>query len=170
MSRLRRPFLYDRYIFVMVDLLKSRVKLEDADYERLAVSLVRMRAKLGFVLTAWFFLPDPAMAGHAIIYPPYPLTISRAFSAVKVSSTAAVNRRRREAGVSCGKVASLLPPCGIRSSFRPRTASTEYLCGGAASRSPDRERLCGKRGVYPPESGATPAGEAARGMERVQLS
>ena len=98
MSRLRRPFLYDRYIFVTVDLLKSRAKLEDADYGRLAVSLARMRTKLGFVLTAWVFLPDPAMAGHGHYLPPYPLTISRVFSAVKVSSTTAVKRRRREAG------------------------------------------------------------------------
>ena len=28
MSRLRRPFLYDRYIFVTVKLLPSRAKLE----------------------------------------------------------------------------------------------------------------------------------------------
>ena len=67
MSRLRRPFLYDRYIFVTVKLLPSRALLETGDYQRLAISLTRMRRKHGFAITAWVFLPDH---GHAIIYPP----------------------------------------------------------------------------------------------------
>jgi REP element-mobilizing transposase RayT len=32
-----------------------------------------MRQKRGFLLTAWVFLPDH---WHAILYPPYPLTIA----------------------------------------------------------------------------------------------
>jgi len=95
MSRLRRPFLYDRYIFVTVKLLPSRADLEDPDYERLAGSLTRMRRKHGFAITAWVFLPDH---WHAIIYPPYPLTISTVFKAVKVSSMIGINVRRRERG------------------------------------------------------------------------
>ena len=66
MSRLRRPFLYDRYIFVTVKLLPSRGKLQERDYSRLAIALARMRQKQRFVLTAWVFLPDH---WHAIIYP-----------------------------------------------------------------------------------------------------
>ena len=95
MSRLRRPFLYDRYIFVTVKLLPSRADLETGDYERLAISLARMRQKHGFAITAWVFLPDH---WHAIIYPPYPLTISTVFQAVKVSSMIGINVRRRERG------------------------------------------------------------------------
>jgi len=95
MSRLRRPFLYDRYIFVTVKLLPSRAKLETPDYERLGASLARMRQKHSFALTAWVFLPDH---WHAIIYPPYPLTISTVFKAVKVSSMIGINLRRRERG------------------------------------------------------------------------
>ena len=95
MSRLRRPFLYDRYIFVTVDLLKARGKLRDTDFERLAHALTRMRRQHGFVLTAWVFLPDH---WHAIIYPPHPLTISRVFQAVKVSSMILINLGRRESG------------------------------------------------------------------------
>ena len=95
MSRLRRPFLYDRYIFVTVRLLPSRADLETGDYERLAISLARMRQKHGFAITAWVFLPDH---WHAIIYPPYPLTISTVFQAVKVSSMTGINVRRRERG------------------------------------------------------------------------
>ena len=67
MSRLRRPFLYDRYIFVTVNLLRSRRKLEERDLGWLAIALARMRQKQRFALTAWVFPPDPAAAGHAII-------------------------------------------------------------------------------------------------------
>ncbi len=95
MSRLRRPFLYDRYFFVTVALLKSRRRLHDPDFERLAYALARMRRKYAFLLTAWVFLPDH---WHAIIYPPYPLTISRVLQAVKVSSIIAINVRLGESG------------------------------------------------------------------------
>src|SRR5579863_6570705 len=95
MSRLRRPFLYDSYIFVTVKLLPSRSKLEERDYSRLAVALTRMRQKRGFAITAWVFLPDH---WHAIIYPPYPLTIGQAMSAIKVSSMVAINHGRHEKG------------------------------------------------------------------------
>jgi len=95
MSRLRRPFLYDRYLFVTVDLLRSRSNLEERDYKGLAIALARMREKHRFALTAWVFLPDH---WHAIIYPPHPLSISRAMSAVKVSSMIAINHGRQEEG------------------------------------------------------------------------
>jgi len=95
MSRLRRPFLYDRYISVTVDLLRGRGKLEERDFGRLATSLARMRQKHRFTLTAWVFLPDH---WHAIIYPPHPVSISQAISAVKVSSMIAINHGRRENG------------------------------------------------------------------------
>ena len=54
-----------------------------------------MRRKHGFAITVWVFLPDH---WHAIIYPPYPLTISTVFRAVKVSSMIGINVRRRERG------------------------------------------------------------------------
>ncbi|MGO8736270.1 MAG: REP-associated tyrosine transposase [Terriglobia bacterium] len=95
MSRLRRPFLYDRYMFVTVKLLPSRRKLEEPDYARLAIALARMRLKNKFALTAWVFLSDH---WHAIIYPPHPLSIAQAMSAIKVSSTVAINRGRHEKG------------------------------------------------------------------------
>jgi len=48
MSRLRRPFLYDRYVFVTVDLLRGRGKLQEPDFGRLAIALARMREKQRF--------------------------------------------------------------------------------------------------------------------------
>jgi len=95
MSRLRRPFLYDRYFFVTVKLLPRRAILQDQDFKLLAGSLARMRRKHGFVLTAWVFLPDH---WHAIIYPRYPLSISRVLKAVKVSSMISINLTREIGG------------------------------------------------------------------------
>ena len=77
MPRLRRPFLYDRYFFVSVNLLRSRRKLEERDFVRWAIALARMRQKQRFRLTAWVFLPEPAAAGHAIIYPAHTLSQGR---------------------------------------------------------------------------------------------
>jgi len=75
---------------VTVCLLKTRRRPFDPDFERVAYAMARMRRRHGFLLTAWVFLPDH---GHAILYPPYPLSISRALKAIKVSSTTAVNVR-----------------------------------------------------------------------------
>jgi len=41
MSRLRRPFLSDRYFFLTVNLLRGRNPLEEGDFERLALALDR---------------------------------------------------------------------------------------------------------------------------------
>jgi len=89
------PLPLRRYFFVTVALLKSRRRLHEPDFERLAYAPARMRRKHGFLLTGWVFLPDH---WHAIIYPPYPLSISRVFQAVKVSSMVAINVRLGEAG------------------------------------------------------------------------
>jgi len=94
-SRLRRPYLYDRFFFVTANLLRSRTKLKESDFARLAVSFSRTRQKHGFMFTAWVFLPDH---WHVVIHPPYPLTISTVLKALKVSSTISINLRRREAG------------------------------------------------------------------------
>ena len=95
MSRLRRPFLYDRYFFVTVNLVPRRAILQGQDYQLLGRSLAGMRRKHGFLLTAWVFLPDH---WHAIIYPRYPLSISRVFKAVKTSSMVSINLARGTRG------------------------------------------------------------------------
>ncbi len=95
MSRLRRLFLSDRYFFETTRLEEARIELGDADFKLLARALERVRARHRFTLTAWVFLPDH---WHAILYPPFPLTISKVMKAVKVSSMRLVNRRRGERG------------------------------------------------------------------------
>jgi len=93
MSRLRRPFLSDRYFFVTVRLLKVRARLQEADFQLMAVAFNRTRRQHPFYLTAWVFLPDH---WHAICAPVYPRTISLLMKSFKNSSTILINRRRGE--------------------------------------------------------------------------
>jgi|SRR6516165_6507902 hypothetical protein len=46
MSRLRGPFLYDRYFFMTVKLLPRRAILQDQDFKLLASSLAAAEARL----------------------------------------------------------------------------------------------------------------------------
>ena len=94
-SRLRRPFLSDRFFFITVRLLERRRKLDDADFERLALSIRRARAEHPFFLTAWVFLPSH---WHTIFAPQYPLTISEVMKSIKDSSTTLINGGRYASG------------------------------------------------------------------------
>ena len=87
-SRLRRPFLSDRFFFVTVRLIKRRCEFDDADFERLALAIRRARALHPFFLTAWVFLPDH---WHAIFAPQNRLTISEMIKFIKNSSTTLIN-------------------------------------------------------------------------------
>ena len=49
--------------------------------------------------TAWVFLPDPAAAGHAIIFPRFPVTISRLMESIEVGSSLRINAGRGERGL-----------------------------------------------------------------------
>ncbi|MCL5005607.1 MAG: transposase [Acidobacteria bacterium] len=95
MSRLRRPFLSDRYFFITVRLLRRREKMTDADFVLLAQAFNRVRSLHPLLLTAWVFLPDH---WHAICAPRHPVTISLVVKSVKQSSTMAINRRRAAPG------------------------------------------------------------------------
>ncbi len=94
-SRLRRPFLSDRYIFITVRLLRRRAKLTEPDFSLLARAFNRARALHPFYLTAWVLLPDH---WHAICEPIHPVTISLAMKSAKSSSMIAINRRRAASG------------------------------------------------------------------------
>jgi putative transposase len=94
-SKLRRPFLSDRYFFITVRLLNRRIKLAEPDFALLARAFNRARALHSFYLTAWDFLPDH---WHCICAPVYPATISLAMKSVKESSMRAINRRRGAQG------------------------------------------------------------------------
>ena len=54
------------------------------------------RKKHRFLLTAWVFPPDHI---HAILYPPFPLTLSRVMESIEVGSTLRINGGRKETGL-----------------------------------------------------------------------
>ena len=96
MSRLRRLVLSDRYFFLSCRVLPTRGSLTESEFAILAQVIRERRKQHGFLLTAWVFLPDH---WHAIVYPSFPLTISRVLEAIKVGTTLRINRRRGERGV-----------------------------------------------------------------------
>ena len=106
-SKLRRPFLSDRYFFIVVRLLRRREKFTEPDFALLARAFNRARALHPFYLTAWVFPPDH---GHCICAPVYPVTISLAMKSVKQSSMSAVNQRRVPTANS-GSPGSSTAPC-----------------------------------------------------------
>jgi len=103
-SKLRRPFLSDRYFFIVVLLLRRREIFTESDFVLSARAFNRARALHPFRLTACAFLPDH---WHCIGAPVYPVTISLAMKrvartadfAVRVfSSMSAVNQHRGAEG------------------------------------------------------------------------
>ncbi len=108
MSRLRRLVLSDRFFFITCRVHRLRGKLSEAEYSVLAKVLRERREVHRFLLTAWVFLPDH---WHAIIFPRFPLAISRVMESLKVSATRLINAGRGERGVLCEADFSIAP-CG----------------------------------------------------------
>jgi REP element-mobilizing transposase RayT len=93
MSRLRRLCVSDRFFFVTCQLHRGRRLLSEDDFTSLAEAIQLTREAHGFLLTGWVFLPDH---WHAVIFPRYPLTLSRVMAIIKVRSTHKSNRERHE--------------------------------------------------------------------------
>ncbi|MCL5006213.1 MAG: transposase [Acidobacteria bacterium] len=96
MSRLRRLVLSDRFFSVSCRLARHRELLSEAEFEQLAGVMRQRREEHGFLLTAWVLMPDH---WHAIIFPRFPLTISRVMEAIKVGSTLRINGARKRKGL-----------------------------------------------------------------------
>jgi REP element-mobilizing transposase RayT len=77
---LRRLVLFGRFSFITRRLQPHRRMVEESEFERLAGVLRERREKHHFLLTAWVFLPDH---WHAIIFPRFPVTISRVMESIK---------------------------------------------------------------------------------------
>ena len=88
--------LSDRFFFLSCRVLPTRRNLDPGEFACLAEVVQQRRKAHGFLLTAWVFLPDH---WHAIIFPRFPLTISRVMESIKVGATLRINRARGERGV-----------------------------------------------------------------------
>jgi REP-associated tyrosine transposase len=77
----------DRYFFVTCNVHRDahgKSCMTEEDFAELAAVIVSTRERLKFLLTAWVFLPDH---WHAVIFSPYPLTISKVRKVIKSRST-----------------------------------------------------------------------------------
>jgi len=57
-SRLRRPFVAERIFFVTNNLLRTRWRLADLDFEALGRAMAGVRARRRCLLTGYVFMPD----------------------------------------------------------------------------------------------------------------
>ena len=83
----------DRWFFVTCRVLPRRGILSESEFACLARVIHERREEHGFLLRAGVLLPDH---GHAIIYPPYPRTISTVRESIKGGATKRINRSRQE--------------------------------------------------------------------------
>jgi putative transposase len=93
---LRRLVLSDRFFFITCRVLRCRGALEESEFQCLARVVRERREKYHFLLTAWVFLPDH---WHAILFPRFPVTISRLMESIKVGSILRINARQNESGL-----------------------------------------------------------------------
>ncbi|MGA2608136.1 MAG: hypothetical protein ABSH01_11850 [Terriglobia bacterium] len=70
------------------------------------------------VLTACVFFSDPAAAGAAIIFPRFPVTVSRVMQSIKAGSTLRINAGRGERAFSGSRDFSTVLCEGLRNITR----------------------------------------------------
>jgi putative transposase len=68
--------------------------LSDAEFASILASFEESRHRLGFLLCGYVLMPDH---WHALLWPRYPLTISRLVQDIKYVSSRRLNRQRRSA-------------------------------------------------------------------------
>jgi putative transposase len=95
MSRLRRLFVSGKIFFVTCNILRTRTKLTEPEFELLADAFDRVRRRRGFLLGGFVFMPDH---WHALIFPAENDTLPRLMGALKIASNRAVNRARGARG------------------------------------------------------------------------
>jgi putative transposase len=93
-SNVHRLRLSDRIFFITVNLRRKLPPLADAEYQ-LVAAIEESRRKLEFLLLGYVLMPDH---WHALIWPAYPLTISRVIQDIKWISSRSLNRGRHTAG------------------------------------------------------------------------
>ncbi len=114
MSHVHRPRVSDRIpsaaaqgggrrgnrFFVTVNLRRAAAPLSDPEYARVVTAIEPSRRKLHFLFLGYVLMPDPAAAGHALVWLAFPLTISGVLQDVKWISARSLNGERH----SCGPV------------------------------------------------------------------
>jgi REP-associated tyrosine transposase len=97
-SHVHRLRTSDRIFFVTVNLRREVESLGPSEYAVLIGALEGARRRLGFLLCGYVLMPDPAAAGHALIWLGYPLSISAAIHDVKKVSARKLHGMRGTQG------------------------------------------------------------------------
>jgi putative transposase len=96
MSRLRRPCIARQVFFITNNLLRTRTRLTEADFQALADAMSRVRARRHFLLAGYVLMPDH---WHALLMPAENDALPRLMNSLKVASMqAAINGSRHTTG------------------------------------------------------------------------
>jgi len=95
MSNVHRLKDSDKIFFTTCNLSRGCRELNDEEFAMILQVLDNLRRKLKFLLCGYVLMPDH---WHALIFPPYPLTISKTMELVKSSSSGRLNRNRGTKG------------------------------------------------------------------------
>ena len=79
----------------MVNLRRALAPLSGTEYAQVAAAMAESRRKLRFLLLGYVLMPDH---WHALIWPGFPLTVSRVVQDIKWLSARRLNRGRQAAG------------------------------------------------------------------------
>ncbi len=96
MSHVHRLRTSDRIFFVTVSLRRAIATLWEAEYDLLAKAIRDSRRKLHFLFLGYVLMSDH---WHALIWPAFPLTISRVVQDVKWISARSLNQERHSSGL-----------------------------------------------------------------------
>jgi putative transposase len=91
MSNVRRLLVSDRIFFVTANLRHSIPCLQEKELPLIVDALTESRRRMHFLLVGYVVMPDH---WHALMWPPFPLTISRAMQSVKWQAANMLNRQR----------------------------------------------------------------------------
>ena len=97
MSHVHRVRTSDRIFFITVNLRRKLARLAGEEFALLTNALVESRRKLHFQLLGYVLMPDH---WHALIWPAYPLTISRVVQDVKWISATGINHSHHSSGTA----------------------------------------------------------------------
>jgi REP element-mobilizing transposase RayT len=95
MAKVRRLLVSDRIFFVTVNLRRSIPCLQENELPLIVDALTESRRRMHFLLVGYVVMPDH---WHALMWPPFPLTISTMMQSVKWQAANMLNRRRGARG------------------------------------------------------------------------
>jgi putative transposase len=95
MSNVYRLRLHDRIFFVTVRLCRGLSPFTEREFQLILACFEESRRRLGFALCGYVLMPDH---WHALLWPTYPLTVSRVVQDIKYVSARRINRLHSRRG------------------------------------------------------------------------